>query len=331
MLQLWIDAAAGCNESVVNPSFTLFSFHQADTEPGLTLVQQTIPPQRTIRFSGRSFMAFVLAPTPPIAEWLEDFDTFARRSPGFFAGRPVVVDISAMPASRPDLVHMVTELRRRHITIMGLDGRLPGELGADARGLPPILTGGKDISALAQLAEIAERSPELLEAAMAAKAAPPVPDVEPVIELPKAEAVVKADAVAEAALAAVEKAMEEPVEIALAGPGGETLIVDEPVRSGQSVVHLGGDVIVIGPVASGSEVVAGGSIHIYGALRGRAIAGSNGSKRARIFCSALHAELIAINGLYKTAEDLERAVIGRAVHAWLDGDALKMAAFNGKG
>ena len=98
-----------------------------------------------------------------------------------------------------------------------------------------------------------------------------------------------------------------------------------------AVVHLGGDIIIIGPVASGSEVVAGGSIHIYGALRGRAIAGSSGSKRARIFCSALHAELVAINGLYKTAEDLERAMIGRAVHAWLDGDALKMAAFNGKG
>ena len=96
-------------------------------------------------------MAFVLSPQPPIADWLEDFDSFAKRSPGFFAGRPVVVDISAMPASRPELVHMVTELRRRNITIMGLDGRPPGELGADARGLPPILSGGKEIAGVVQM------------------------------------------------------------------------------------------------------------------------------------------------------------------------------------
>jgi septum site-determining protein MinC len=306
-------------------------------------------------------MAFVLAPTPPIADWLQDFDRFARRSPGFFAGRPVVVDISAMPATRPDLVHMVTELRRRHITIMGLDGRTPGELGADARGLPPVLTGGKEIAALAQLAEAAGRTPELLEAAIAAAARPAAdtaalrPAADASAGTPAADHIVPAEpsgpaadaapappsagAVAEAAIAAVEKAMAEPAEAPAPPPSpaapavapADTLILAEPVRSGQSVVHLAGDIVVIGPVASGSEVVAGGSIHVYGALRGRAIAGSSGSRRARIFCSALHAELIAIDGLYKTAEDLDRTMIGRAVHAWLDGDALKMAAFNGKG
>ncbi|WP_232372682.1 septum site-determining protein MinC [Acuticoccus mangrovi] len=256
-------------------------------------------------------MAFVLSPQPPIAEWLEDFDSFAKRSPGFFAGRPVVVDISHMPASRPDLVHMVTELRRRHIIIMGLDGRTPGELGADARGLPPILTGGKEIAGLANLADAVEEV-KVKDKAASAPAAASEPAGAPT-----------PDAVTEAALAAVEKAIDEPE--------GETLIIDEPVRSGQSIVHLNGDVTVIGSVASGSEVIAAGSIHVYGALRGRAIAGSKGNRKARIFAQALHAELVAINGLYKTAEDLERACIGRAVHAWLDGDALKMAALNGKG
>ena len=250
-------------------------------------------------------MAFVLSPQPPIADWLEDFDSFAKRSPGFFAGRPVVVDIAHMPASRPELVHMVTELKRRNITIMGLDGRAPGELGADARGLPPILSGGKDIASLAQLG---------VEAFAAGDA-----------EAPKApeNGAAPNPAVAEAALAAVEEAMNEP--------DSETLIIDQPVRSGQSIVHLKGDVTVIGQVASGAEVVAAGSIHIYGSLRGRAIAGSNGDRKARIFCTALHAELVAINGLYKTNEDLDGACVGRAVQAWLDGDALRMAAFNGKG
>ncbi|MEM9223297.1 MAG: septum site-determining protein MinC [Pseudomonadota bacterium] len=262
-------------------------------------------------------MAFVLAPEPPIDGWLDEFDSFAKRSPGFFAGRPVVVDIGHMPPSRPELVHMVTELKRRHITIMGLDGRAPGELGADARGLPPILTGGKEIAGIAQLGADGLRT--ILEAneRSAAEAAQDnetsVADVTDEVE----------SAVTEAALAAVEEAVE--------GPDSNTLIVSEPVRSGQSVVHLKGDVTVIGPVASGAEVVAAGSIHIYGALRGRAIAGSNGDRRARIFCTALHAELVAIDGLYKTNEDLEAAYVGRAVQAWLDGDALKLAAFNGKG
>ncbi|MEM8854595.1 MAG: septum site-determining protein MinC [Pseudomonadota bacterium] len=297
-------------------------------------MQQTTPPSQSIRFSGRSFMAFVLLPTPPIADWLEEFDTFARRSPGFFAGRPVVVDISAMPPTRPDLVHMVTELKRRHITIMGLDGRTPGELGADARGLPPILTGGREI------ASIAQASAEMLEAAAAPKPEPqpeeaPAEAAETAASTDTDEASAKGedkaadapakDAVAEAALAAVEKAVDEP------SPASQALLIDQPVRSGQSIVHLTGDVTVIGSVASGSEIVASGSIHVYGALRGRAIAGSNGNRSARIFCSALHAELVAIDGLYKTAEDLDRKCIGKAVQAWLDGDALKMAAFNGKG
>lgn len=256
-------------------------------------------------------MAFVLTPQPPIAEWLSDFDEFARRSPGFFAGRPVVVDISHMPPARPDLVHMVTELRRRHITIMGLDGRTPGELGADARGLPPILTGGKEIAQLAQLAQLGEAEGSAGAATEAAGDPAGAPQ----------EA--SADGIAEAALAAVEKAVEEPVP--------QTLIVEHSVRSGQSVVNMAGDVTVIGQVASGSEVVASGSIHVYGALRGRAMAGSAGNRGARIFAQALHAELVAIDGLYKTAEDLEGDFVGKSVQAWLDGDALKLAAFNEKG
>ena len=62
---------------------------------------------------------------------------------------------------------------------------------------------------------------------------------------------------------------------------------------------------VVGSVASGAEVVAGGSIHVYGTLRGRAIAGSTGNADARIFCRKLEAELLAIDGLYRTADDME--------------------------
>ena len=109
-----------------------------------------------------------------------------------------------------------------------------------------------------------------------------------------------------------------------------SLILDQPVRSGQSVTHTAGDVTIIGSVASGSEVVAGGSIHIYGALRGRAIAGllGPGPTRPRIFVRRLEAELLAIDGVYKTADELGTALQGRAVQAWLEGEELRVAALD---
>ena len=71
-------------------------------------------------------------------------------------------------------------------------------------------------------------------------------------------------------------------------------MIEDPVRSGQSVVFMEGDVTVVGSVGSGAEIVAGGSIHVYGTLRGRALAGATGNARARIFCHRVEAELLAI-------------------------------------
>ena len=102
------------------------------------------------------------------------------------------------------------------------------------------------------------------------------------------------------------------------------MIVTQPVRSGQSLVFLEGDITVVGSVASGAEVVAGGSVHIYGTLRGRAIAGTMGNGEARIFCRKLEAELVAIDGYYKTAEDMEPEHRGKAVQIWLEGETFKV-------
>ena len=103
-----------------------------------------------------------------------------------------------------------------------------------------------------------------------------------------------------------------------------SIIVSQPVRSGQSLFFPEGDVTIVGSVASGAEVVAGGSIHIYGTLRGRAMAGTTGNASARIFCSKLEAELIAIDGFYKTAEDIEDDLLGQAVQMWLEGEAVRI-------
>jgi septum site-determining protein MinC len=113
-------------------------------------------------------------------------------------------------------------------------------------------------------------------------------------------------------------------------PSGEanTLVIDQPVRSGQSIVFERGDITVLGSVASGAEVMAGGSVHIYGTLRGRAIAGLSGHAGARIFCSKLQAELLAIDGVYQTADDMPAKFLGKAVHVWLDGEQMKISVLD---
>lgn len=111
-------------------------------------------------------------------------------------------------------------------------------------------------------------------------------------------------------------------------PATQSLVIREPVRSGQSVIFPEGDVTVIGSVASGAEIVAGGSVHIYGTLRGRVMAGSVGHASARIFCRKLEAELVAIDGVYKMAEDLAPELHGQAVQLWLEDDRIMAEKLN---
>ncbi|MDO3722992.1 septum site-determining protein MinC [Marinobacter sp. chi1] len=82
-------------------------------------------------------------------------------------------------------------------------------------------------------------------------------------------------------------------------------VVSQPVRSGQQVYAPEGDLIILAPVQAGAEVLAGGNIHVYGPLRGRALAGIHGAQNARIFCQSLEAELVSIAGHYKISEDLQ--------------------------
>ena len=123
---------------------------------------------------------------------------------------------------------------------------------------------------------------------------------------------------------------ETPPRPAAPEPSAEPsgLLVDHPVRSGQSVVFEKGDVTIVGSVASGAEVIAGGSLHVYGTLRGRAIAGFAGNPRARIFCRRLDAELLAIDGVYQTADDMDTSLRGRAVQAWLEGETMRITALD---
>lgn len=107
-----------------------------------------------------------------------------------------------------------------------------------------------------------------------------------------------------------------------------SLLIDSPVRSGQSVAFIEGDVTVLGSVGSGAEIIAGGSIHVYGTLRGQAMAGAAGSRRARIFCHRFEAELLAIGPYYKTADEIEDSLRRGPIQAWLDGNTLQISAMH---
>lgn len=237
-----------------------------------------------IRFRGRSFLAMVLAPVPPVDQWLAELDALKQRAPAFFAVRAIILDVTGLSFDRSDLLDLCAELNRRSITILGIEGIGPTSLGP---GFPPPLVGGKPIDDFS--------APNGAEAPAA----------------PRTEA-----------------AAPQPVTAAPTPPRPRSFVLDAPVRSGQVIQHLDGDVTVMGSVASGAEVIAGGSIHVYGALRGRAIAGAVGDSNARILCRKFEPELIAIDGLYKTADDLGAERRGQAVQARLDGDAIRLLALD---
>ena len=100
------------------------------------------------------------------------------------------------------------------------------------------------------------------------------------------------------------------------------------VRSGQQLYAENCDLTVLSTVGAGAEVIADGSIHIYGTLRGRALAGAQGNTSARIFCRDFHAELVAIAGRYKVLDDIPDNLRGKAVQVWLEQDQIMIAALD---
>ncbi|MGV1803918.1 septum site-determining protein MinC [Agrobacterium vitis] len=253
---------------------------------------------RSIRIKGRSFLAVVLSPDLPVDNWLERLDDLASRSAGFFLGRPVVLDVAELAISRDELKALIAELSSRNVSIMGLEGARPSMV---ERGMPPILKGGRPVSDV------------------------DVPKAEP--ESSPAEDKKKGGKATKASVKADEIGETETPQAMITAPQArsvvQSLLLREPVRSGQSVIFTEGDVTVIGSVASGAEIIAGGSIHIYGALRGRAMAGSVGNASARIFCRKMEAELLAIDGIYKMAEDMPPELLGKPVQLWLEDDVIK--------
>lgn len=117
-------------------------------------------------------------------------------------------------------------------------------------------------------------------------------------------------------------------EARVAPPPPASLLIEGPVRSGQSVVFEDGDVTVVGAVGSGAEVIAGGSIHVYGPLRGRAIAGLKAGAQARVFCRRLEAEMVGVDHLYRTADHWGPELHGRPVEVRCDRGAIRISVID---
>ena len=124
--------------------------------------------------------------------------------------------------------------------------------------------------------------------------------------------------------AAPAKAAKAATPAAAASSPG--LVQKTPVRSGQQLYAENRDLTVLTTVGAGAEVISDGSIHIYGALRGRALAGAQGNADARIFCREFHAELVAIAGHYKVLDDVPKELHGKPVQVWLEKEQLMIAA-----
>ena len=141
-------------------------------------------------------------------------------------------------------------------------------------------------------------------AVLAGGAAPPTAVV--VAPAPAVPAPAATPAVASVAAPAAEPVLRLP------------LVVREPVRSGQIVYAQHGDLIVLAQVSPGAQLLADGNIHIYGRLRGRAVAGVRGATTAQIFCLRLEAELIGVDAAYLVSEDIPSALQGRGARVWLE-------------
>ena len=192
------------------------------------------------------------------------------KTPQFFAGAPVVLDLGATPDLRDvgRFRALVDSLRQRQLRVFGVQ---------NAAGLDPAVL--QDMALIA--VNTGRDAPMPREAEPAPAAAAPV---------------------------------RPP----------ENKVIHSPVRSGQMIVAEHGDLTVIGSVASGAELIAAGNIHVYGTLRGRAMAGCHGDEHAHIFCQSLNAELVAIAGLYQTSESLDEAARDRCTHIYLENEKLRM-------
>ena len=323
---------------------TSLSAPSPSPEVGETAASAIITP---LQVRGRSFTAVVLRLTGPADKpFYDSLEALMRQAPHFFINAPLVVDLAEAPdfLDKADFVKLARQLRARKLAVIGIQNGTPEQgVAAFAAGLTT-LQGGRDAN-LERTVRPAAFAAEKARVEAAAEAANEAAQAEPArddatkdaaakdgpakSDAPQAEAVPSdpetSDSTKSDAARPADSKPEDP-KPAEARPeaGAASVIVTEPVRSGQRIYADRGDLVVMAPVSSGAELIAHGNIHVYGPLRGRALAGVNGDKTARIFCQSLEAELVAIAGLYRTSDDMPADLRNKRAQAFLQDDTLKI-------
>lgn len=208
-----------------------------------------------------------------------------RRAPGFLRFAPIVIGLADLEAAPEDVDFraLVDGLHKLEIVPIGTSGGSQAMKQAEQHAGLPPLR------------------------AVGAEAEPAPPPAEPAAASPPP------------APAATEAAPRPD----FSGSGRAALLVTEPVRSGQRIYAQGADLIVTATVNAGAEIIADGNIHVYGALRGRAVAGAADDATARIFALNFDPELVAIAGYYAVREGLGDAPIGKPTQVRLDGEEMR--------
>jgi septum site-determining protein MinC len=248
---------------------------------------------------GRFFTAIVLqVARAPDAAFFEALDAMLAQTPHFYANAPFVLDLDRAADIGPslDFVGLAREMRNRKITLIGVqNGTIEQNKAALYAGLIT-LPSGTDV----------------------------LPDNRRQNTEPKADDKPKSAQPIKENRQQKDGGSKEPrIGPAPAAYSSATsLLVTEPVRSGQQIFAERGDLVVVASVSPGAELIARGNIHVYGTLRGRALAGVHGDSAARIFCEALDAELIAIAGLYKLSDAIDPSLRRQRVQAFLNDGTL---------
>jgi len=242
----------------------------------------------------------------------------------FFENEPVVVDASRVE-EKIDWTALVAALRGHNLPPIGVVAEGANLEAARAVGLAPV-----------ELSTPAARPAPVIDTAPPNDVSTPVPSVPAAaVETASAPTEVSTEPEAPADKAAAEplpaRAASNTTSAASPTPAAphssSALVITKPLRSGQRVYARHTDLVVIGMVSQGAEVIADGNIHVYGPLRGKAMAGARGDTSARIFTTHLDAELLAVAGVYRVVEDkLDRTLHNQPALVRLDGETLRIEA-----
>lgn len=219
------------------------------------------------------------------------------QSPNFFRNAPLVIDLQNLSNAPPfNMAELGRRLRQHQLLPIGVQNGTEEQNAAAINAGFSVLPSGRD--APVSVAGPARSGTAAAEPHVAA----------PVSGAPPAAAKTEPAPVGQADMVVV--------------PSGPSRTIIQPVRSGKQVYAQGGDLVVLASISAGAELLSDGNIHVYGALRGRALAGVTGDRNARIFCRSLEAELVSIAGFWQVREHLPDTLIGKPAQILLDGERI---------